>query len=91
VARIVYETAGALYDALGLQRARIRLVGVRVEGLTPVETTPRQLSLAGGGEDWRAAEQAADRAAARVGAGAVVPAALVDPTRRERSDEPGTE
>jgi len=88
VARVVYETAGALYDALGLQRARIRLVGVRVEGLTAAETTPRQLSLAGGDEEWRAAERAADRAAARFGAGAVVPAALVDPTRRERSDEP---
>jgi DNA polymerase-4 len=88
VARVVYETAGALYDALGLQRARIRLVGVRVEGLTAAETTPRQLSLAGGDEEWRAAERAADRAAARFGAGAVIPAALVDPTRRERSDEP---
>jgi DNA polymerase-4 len=88
VARIVYETAGGLYDALGLQRARIRLVGVRVEGLTPAESTPRQLALAGGGEEWRAAERAADRAAARVGAGAVVPAALVDPKRREQPDDP---
>ena len=90
VARIVYETAGGLYDALGLQRARIRLVGVRVEGLTEAETTPRQLALEGGGEDWRAAEQAADRAAARFGAGAVMPAALVDPSRRDRPDEPDT-
>ena len=87
VARIVYETAGALYDALGLQRARIRLVGVRVEGLTPADSTPRQLALAGGREEWRAAERAADRAAARFGAGAVVPAVLVDPARRERPDE----
>jgi nucleotidyltransferase/DNA polymerase involved in DNA repair len=30
--REVHRTALRLYDALGLQRARIRLVGVRVEG-----------------------------------------------------------
>ena len=87
VARIVYETACGLYDALGLQRARIRLVGVRVEGLTPTETTPRQLALGGSGEEWRAAEQASDRAAARFGAGAVRPAALVDPTRKNRTED----
>src|SRR3954470_21112860 len=81
VARVVYDTARGLYEALGLERARIRLVGVRVEGLVPSESTPRQLAL-GGGEQWRAAEQAADRAAARFGAGAVRPAALVDPDRR---------
>jgi DNA polymerase IV len=85
VARVVYETVGGLYDALALQRARIRLVGVRVEGLTPTETTPRQLAMGGSGEDWRAAERAADRAAARFGAGAVTPATLVDPARRDRS------
>jgi DNA polymerase-4 len=77
VARTVYETARALYDALGLQRARIRLVGVRVEGLADAAVTPRQLALGGSGEEWRRAEVAADRAAARFGAGAVVPATLV--------------
>ena len=35
VTQEIYRTAVALYDALGLQRARIRLVGVRVEGLVP--------------------------------------------------------
>jgi DNA polymerase-4 len=79
VARVVYETARALYEALGLQRARIRLVGVRVEGLVATDATPRQLALGGAGEEWRAAEQAADRAAARFGAGAVRPATLVEP------------
>ncbi len=33
VGRTVYATALALYEALGLQRARLRLVGVRVEGI----------------------------------------------------------
>ena len=88
VARVVYDTARTLYEALGLQRARIRLVGVRVEGLTDTADTPRQLAMSGGGEEWRAAEQAADRAAARFGAGAVRPAALVDPARRRASEPP---
>ena len=39
----VHATAAALFDALGLQRARIRLVGVRVEGLVPREQVQRQL------------------------------------------------
>jgi DNA polymerase-4 len=77
VARVVYDTALALYDALGLQRARIRLVGVRVEGLAPLAGTPRQLDLDGRDDDWRAAESAADRAVARFGNGAVRPATLV--------------
>jgi DNA polymerase-4 len=84
VARAVYDTARGLYEALGLQRARIRLVGVRVEGLTAAEETPRQMTMTGGDDEWRAAEAAADRAAARFGAGAVRPATLVDPTERPR-------
>jgi DNA polymerase-4 len=84
VARVVYDTARGLYDALGLQRARIRLVGVRLEGLVAGDVTPQQLSMGRGQEEWRAAEQAADQAAARFGAGAVRPAALVDPGSKAR-------
>ena len=35
VTQEIYRTAADLFTALGLQRARIRLVGVRVEGLVP--------------------------------------------------------
>ncbi|MDQ1748377.1 MAG: polymerase [Frankiaceae bacterium] len=84
VARVVYDTAKNLYDALRLDRARIRLVGVRVEGLADAVRTPRQLAMDGGGEEWRAAERAADQAVARFGAGAVRPAALVDREQRDR-------
>ena len=77
--RAVYETARALFEALGLQRARLRLVGVRVEGLAEAEDTARQLSLDGAEDDWREAERAVDRASRRFGAGAVRPAALVPP------------
>ena len=40
VTQEIYRTATGLYDALGLQRARIRLVGVRVEGLVPRRDGP---------------------------------------------------
>jgi DNA polymerase-4 len=74
VARTVYATAVALYDALGLERARIRLVGVRVEGLAEVAEHAEQLQLGAPDSGWREAEQAVDRASARFGAGAVRPA-----------------
>ena len=79
VGRTVYDTGRMLFDGLGLQRARLRLVGVRVEGLTPAVGVPRQLILGERDSGWREAEQAADRAAHRFGAGAVRPATLVDP------------
>ncbi|KQX63614.1 DNA polymerase IV [Angustibacter sp. Root456] len=81
VAREVYAVATALYDALGLQRGRIRLVGVRVEGLMAVEHQQRQLALDDKPFGWRDAERAVDRASARFGVGSVRPAALVDPSR----------
>ncbi len=100
VGRTVYETALALYRALGLERARLRLVGVRVEGITPAEALAHQLLLGERDSGWREAEQAVDRAARRFGAGAVRPAALVRgelppagpppaPGRRARRPPPG--
>jgi DNA polymerase-4 len=79
VGRVVYGTALALYDALGLERARLRLVGVRVEQIIDAGSQPHQLVLGERDQGWREAELAADRAARRFGAGAVRPAALVDP------------
>jgi DNA polymerase-4 len=79
VGRTVYETAISLYQALGLERARLRLVGVRVEGIKPAASQPHQLLLGERESGWREAEQAVDKAALRFGAGAVRPAALVRP------------
>lgn len=79
VGQEIYRVTRRLYAALGLQRARIRLVGVRLEGLLPADRASRQLTLGGRDAGWREAERAADRAAARFGPGAVRPAALVDP------------
>jgi DNA polymerase-4 len=72
----VFTTAWALYEALN-PGDRIRLVGVRVEGLTAAGAAPRQLSLDERSHGWREAERAADAAAARFGAGAVGPASLL--------------
>jgi DNA polymerase-4 len=87
VGRVVYETALGLYEALGLERARLRLVGVRVEQLVAGERASRQLLLGEKETGWREAEQAVDRAARRFGAGAVRPAALVDPEKPARSGD----
>ena len=77
VAAVLYATAVALYDALGLDRARIRLVGVRVEQLLDTDLAPRQMAIDDRPRGWRDAEQAVDRAALRYGSGTVRPAALV--------------
>jgi DNA polymerase-4 len=93
VGREVHATAIDLFDALGLDRARIRLVGVRVEGLVDAATAPRQLSLGDRELGWREAERAVDRATARFGDAVVRPASLVpdpdeDPVRGRRGQHP---
>ncbi|MFC4108058.1 DNA polymerase IV [Micromonospora zhanjiangensis] len=85
VAREVFETAWALFDALR-PSDRIRLIGVRVEGLAATDATPRQLTLGAPEHGWRDAEAAADAAAARFGRSVVRPASLMggeDPRRTE--------
>jgi DNA polymerase-4 len=78
VSRDIYATARALFDALGLQRARLRLVGVRMEGLMDADQAPIQGLLDEPEHGWRDADRAVDRASARFGAGAVRPASLVE-------------
>jgi len=85
VSRDIYATAKSLFDALGLQRARIRLVGVRMEGLIEAESAPLQGMLDEPDHGWRDADRAVDRASARFGAGSVRPASLV----RDHDGEPG--
>ncbi|HEX6870710.1 MAG TPA: DNA polymerase IV [Micromonosporaceae bacterium] len=85
VAREVFETAWQLYQALS-PGERIRLVGVRVEGLASSDDTPRQLTLDEREHGWRDAERAADAAAARFGASAVRPASLLAAGRRPNID-----
>jgi DNA polymerase-4 len=77
VSRDIYDTACQLYDALGLQRVRIRLVGVRMEQLVDRERAPVQGMLDEPEHGWRDADRAVDRASARFGAGSVRPASLL--------------
>ncbi|MBC7310298.1 MAG: DNA polymerase IV [Actinomycetales bacterium] len=77
VSRQIYATALELYRALGLQRARIRLVGVRVSSLVDSERAPIQGLLDEPEFGWRDADRAIDRAKARFGKEAVTSAALL--------------
>lgn len=76
VAREVFVTAWELYRALA-PRASVRLVGVRVEGLTEAGGGSHQPVLGEPEHGWREAEAAADAATARFGPAAVRPATLL--------------
>ncbi len=76
---VIYATACALYAAAGLDRVRLRLVGVRVENLAPASEAAHQLAMDEPEVGWREAERAMDRVARRFGRGAIGPAALVRP------------
>lgn len=77
VTQEVYRLAVGLYDALDLRGTRIRLVGVRVEGLVPRGSVQRQLVLGEREHGWSEADQAVDRATRRFGRAAVTPASLL--------------
>jgi DNA polymerase-4 len=77
----IHAQATALFVALHLQRARIRLVGVRVEGLVPLERAHRQLVLGAREHGWSEAERAVDSAVRRFGDAAVRPARLIGTSR----------
>jgi DNA polymerase-4 len=77
VAQEVYSVARGLYQALGLQRTRLRLVGVRMEQLGARTEQSRQLTLDEPEQGWREAEAAIDAATARFGRDAVRPARLL--------------
>ncbi|MFE2508630.1 hypothetical protein ACFXC9_09175 [Streptomyces naganishii] len=69
-------TAYAMYEALGLQRARVRAIALRAEGLSPAEQASHQLTFDPVDEKLRRLEEVADRARARFGPRAVIPGTL---------------
>jgi DNA polymerase-4 len=80
----IYETAVELYRSLGLDRPRIRLVGVKCEGLRDAEGVAEQLSLDLGGRPTDTpprtrADSVIDAARARFGSAAVRPGSLLPP------------
>lgn len=68
----IFAAVSALYQGLHLDRARLRLVGVRMEGVLDAEERQVQLVL-------RDAEVAVDGLAERFGRDSVMPARLLEP------------
>ncbi|MFD9520430.1 hypothetical protein [Streptomyces sp. NPDC059979] len=64
-------TAYALYEGLGLQRARVRVLSLRAEDLTPAERAARQLSFDPEDDKARRLEAVTDRVRARFGPQAI--------------------
>jgi DNA polymerase IV len=74
----VFEVVKALFLALKLDRARVRLVGVSLDGFEDGVDGTEQLILGEREKGWRQATAAIDRASARFGQGSVRPARLFD-------------
>ncbi|MFC9891162.1 hypothetical protein ACFW3A_22135 [Streptomyces pilosus] len=68
--------AYGMYEALGLQRARVRAIALRAEGLAPAERASHQLTFDPVDEKVRRIEEVADRARAKFGPRAVMPGTL---------------
>jgi DNA polymerase-4 len=80
VSREIFHEARSLYLGLRLERARLRLVGVRVEGIVEADEVETQLVLGAPERGWREAEEAVDRLTDRFGRGSVRPARLLPET-----------
>ncbi|MEV5878163.1 hypothetical protein AB0L75_28850 [Streptomyces sp. NPDC052101] len=70
------KAAYGMYEALGLQRARVRGLALRAEGLAPADQASRQLTFDPVDEKVRRIEEVADRARAKFGPRAVMSGAL---------------
>lgn len=75
----IYATSKSLFEAMNLQRARIRLVGVRATGLVPTNESSVQLEFSNRDSGWREAEEAMDQVSLKFGNSAVKPARLIKP------------
>ena len=75
----IYEQVRRLFHALALVRARVRLVGVRLENLESDAGLVEQLTLGSRERGWRQVDKALDRARRRFGGGALKPARLIEP------------
>lgn len=75
----IYSASKSLFEAMHLQRARVRLVGVRATGLISAAQSAIQLEFSDRDSGWREAEQAVDRVSEKYGKAAVRPARLIRP------------
>lgn len=78
------HTALDLYRSLGLQRARVKSIALRADGLTSAETAFHQLLLDPGDGKRRRIEQVTDAARRKYGPHALRPAVLADPPTADR-------
>jgi DNA polymerase-4 len=85
VAREIFEISWGLFRALG-PADQVRLIGVRVEGLSTAAGASRQLTLGEPERGWREAEAAADAVAARFGRSIVGPASLLGRSDLRRTE-----
>lgn len=82
----IYEQVRRLFAALGLVRARVRLVGVRLENLESDAGLVEQLTLGSREKGWRQVDKALDRARRRFGGGALKPARLIESGDEQEPD-----
>jgi DNA polymerase-4 len=73
---LLARAAYAVYESLGLQRARVRSIALRADTLRPAHRATRQLTLDTQDDKPLAIEAVADRARARYGHNVLYPAAL---------------
>lgn len=83
----IYEIAKALYLALNLDRARLRLVGISLDNLS--EAAPEQLLLGAREKGWREADTAIDRAKLRFGGASVRPGRLIKKSSADPKEPEG--
>jgi DNA polymerase-4 len=81
----IYEVVKALFQALNLDRARLRLVGVSLDNLNGA--APEQLILGAREKGWREADSAIDRATQRFGGGSVRPGRLISNRSADLKDK----
>jgi DNA polymerase IV len=88
VTKEIFDVSVALFEALA-PGDRIRLLGVRAEGLAAASGLARQPALGDRERGWSDAERAADAAVARFGRSAVRPASLIgaDKTGHRPADD----
>ncbi|MEU6258605.1 hypothetical protein [Streptomyces sp. NPDC047043] len=88
---LLARAAYAVYDSLGLQRARVRSIALRADALRPADQATRQLTLDAGDDKPLAIEAVTDRARARYGRQVLYPAALAISSRSSstRHVDPG--
>lgn len=77
LARVAY----AVYESLGLQRARVRSIMLRADALQSADRATRQLTLDSGDDKPLALEAVADRARSRFEHGVIYPASLATTNR----------